>query len=433
MSFLRTKKLLLFLSLALALSGCVGGESGSEQEDTSLMFADSTLKLPQGFTATVVADSLGTGRHIFVNSNGDIYVQLRKLNSNNHGTVALRDTNGDSRADQIEYFGSHPGTGIDIKNGYLYISDDTTVYRYPLKDGALVPNEADIEVVAGGFINQDQHAPKSFTVANDGTLFVNVGAPSNACMEQRRTKGSPGMDPCPLLERQGGIWKFDANKTNLDQVKDGVRYATGIRNAVAVEWNPVTNSLFALQHGRDQLAAFFPEMYNDTLSAELPAEEFFEVLEGDDFGWPYCYYDQFQSKKVLGPEYGGDGKTEGRCADAKQPLIGFPGHMGPNDLVFYQGQSFPEKYRNGAFVAFHGSWNRAPLRQKGYFVVFVPMNGSQVAGDWEIFADGFSGLDTDEGQRETVYRPTGLAVGPDGAIYVCDSMKGKIWKIKYTG
>lgn len=426
-----------FMALILLMAifmGCSDNESPSaetETDDEPSTVMSEGLMLPAGFSATTVVDSVGFGRHIAVRENGDIFIRLRRP-KDGKGSAALRDTDGDGKADQVEYFGDHAGTGVHIHDGHLYTSSDVAVFRYPLTDD-LVPDEASKEMVAGGFIDQDQHATKSFTISDDGDLFVNVGAPSNACMEERRTKGSPGLDPCPQLERQAGIWHFKLGALNQDQQKDGKRYASGIRNAVAIEWNPITNSLFALQHGRDQLSRFFPDMYNDTLSAELPSEEFFEVLDGDDFGWPYCYNDHFQGKKVLSPEYGGDGVVEDRCANVKPPLVAFPGHMAPNDLVFYQGDQFPERYRSGAFVAFHGSWNRAPLRQKGYFVVFIPMKDGKPNGEWEIFADGFSGLDTDEGQREITFRPTGLAEGPDGSLYVADSMKGKVWKISFSG
>ena len=345
----------------------------------------------------------------------------------------MRDTNNDARADAIEYFGSHPGTGIAIKNNFLYCSSDLEVFRYPLDAGSLTPDTTKKELIASGFIDQDQHATKSFDLDDAGNLYVNVGAPSNACMAQMRTKGSPGLDPCPQLDRQAGIWKFSGTSLSQDQQEDASRYATGIRNAVAIEWNPVTNSLFALQHGRDQLHQFFPEMYDTIKSAELPSEEFFEVNEGDDFGWPYCYNDHEKGKKILGPEYGGDTEKQGRCADVKAPLVAFPGHLAPNDLVFYTKDQFPEKYKNGAFIAFHGSWNRHPMRQEGYFVAFVPMSGNQPTGDWEIFADGFSGLFRADDERVPKYRPTGLAVGPDGSLYISDSSRGKIWKVIYTG
>ncbi|HKK10818.1 MAG TPA: hypothetical protein VJ939_08265, partial [Bacteroidales bacterium] len=167
-------------------------------------------------------------------------------------------------------------------------------------------------------------------------------------------------------------------------------------------------------------------------NAMLPAEEFFLINEGDDFGWPYCYYNQMTNKKMLAPEYGGDREKTGRCADKKDPVMGFPGHYAPNDILFYEHKQFPEKYHNGAFIAFHGSWNRAPLEQEGFNVVFVPFEGKEPSGDWSVFADGFDGGGKIKSPADAVHRPTGIAEGPDGSMYVVDSRKGTIWKISYT-
>jgi glucose/arabinose dehydrogenase len=201
---------------------------------------------------------------------------------------------------------------------------------------------------------------------------------------------------------------------------------------VGLDWNTTTNTLFALQHGRDQLSLWSDNFDNDK-SANLPAEEMFEVKKGSNFGWPYCYYDPEQNKKMLAPEYGGDGKQQGRCANVDQPILAFPAHMAPNGLLFYTGSQFPERYKNGAFIAFHGSWNRAPLPQKGYFVVFVPFKDGKPSGQWEIFADGFAGKDVINSPNDAEYRPCGLAQGPDGSLFVSDDAKGTIWKIVYKG
>jgi glucose/arabinose dehydrogenase len=264
-------------------------------------------------------------------------------------------------------------------------------------------------------------------------MYVTVGAPSNACQEQDRTKGSKGMDPCPLLDLHGGIWRFKADVLNQDQAKDGYRFATGIRNAVAISWNTTENKLYALQHGRDQLAQFYPELYTEDQSSQLPAEEFLLVEDGSNFGWPYCYFDPMLNKKVLGPEYGGDGQKEDRCASADDPLLAFPAHTAPNDVLFYTGNMFPGKYKNGAFIAFHGSWNRAPQPQEGYYVVFVPFKGAIPEGSWEIFASGFAGVETVKSPRDAQHRPCGLAQGPDGSLYVSDDVNGRIYRILYNG
>jgi len=387
------------------------------------------LTLPEGFSSVIVVDKLGSGRHIIVNSNGDVYLALPNP-KNGKGIAALRDTTGDGKADIIQYFANTFTTCIDISDGYLYYSNFDQVLRVPLSEGELVP-KAEPVVIATGFEEQTQHQPKTFALDNAGNLYVNVGAPSNACQETDRTPGSKGIDPCPQLERHAGIWKFRADLPGQDQMANGHRFASGIRNSVAIAWNNSNNKLYVVQHGRDQLSQFFPDLYTVQEGAELPAEEFLQVNDGDFFGWPYCYYDQFKKKKLLAPEYGGDAKTTGRCDDAKGPIMAFPGHLAPNDLLFYTGKMFPDRYRNGAFIAFHGSWNRAPQEQKGYFVAFVPFKDGLPSGEMETFADGFAGVPVVKSPNDAKYRPMGLAQGPDGSIYVSDSEEGRIWRIIY--
>ena len=122
----------------------------------------------------------------------------------------------------------------------------------------------------------------------------------------------------------------------------------------------------------------------------------------------------------------------GECAQKLGPAAAYPGHWAPNALAFYTGTQFPEKYRGGAFIAFHGSWNRAPEPQAGYNVVFQPFSGGKPSGDYEIFADGFAGP-----RRRSRVRhgtgPSGLAVAPDGALYVSDDTGGRIWRVVHGG
>lgn len=387
------------------------------------------LKLPEGFSALIYADSIGHARHIDINSNGDVYVSLSRVKEGG-GMVCLRDENSDGRADVIKYHGIYDGTGMKIHNGYVYFGADTLIVRYQLKQGELVPAETP-EIIAAGFSAQNQHETKPMTFDQEGNMYVTVGAPANACQEQDRTKGSLGIDPCPLLELHGGIWRFKADVLNQDQAKDGYRYASGIRNAVAINWNNAENKLYAVQHGRDQLSQFFPELYSEEQNSQIPAEEFLLVEDGSNFGWPYCYYDLAQHKKVLGPEYGGDGFKVERCASADDPIMAFPAHAAPNDLLFYTGSMFPEKYKNGAFVAFHGSWNRAPQPQEGYYVVFVPFKGSIPSGGWEVFASGFAEVDVIKSPRDAKHRPCGLAQAPDGSLFVSDDVNGRIYRIIY--
>lgn len=388
------------------------------------------ITLPQGFCAVLVADGIGAARHLTVNKNGDVYVALSDEHDGG-GIAALRDTDGDGRADVTKYFGDYTGTGIAIRDGYLYFAPNESVWRYKLKQGELVPN-AEPQAVVKDLPEQHEHSAKSIAFDDQGYLYVNIGAPSNSCQKQDRAPHSPGIQPCPLLEQHGGIWRFRADKTGQTQ-SDGVRFATGIRNAVAIDWAPQKQQLYAVQMGRDQLHDLWPQRFTVKQSAELPAEEFFQVDKGDNFGWPYCYYNQILAKKVHAPEYGGDGTQVGPCGKYEDPIVAFPGHWAPIALLFYTGEQFPQRYRGGAFIAFHGSWNRAPKPQQGYKVVFVPFKNGKPADEYQAFADGFKGKQVLQSPSAAQFRPVGLAQGPDGSLYISDSQQGRIWRVVYTG
>lgn len=401
-------------------------------DPSKLAFDDDNagLKLPAGFKVVVVADNLGRARHLAVTQQGDVYVKLARAR-NGQGIVMLHDNNGDGKSDTQKGFGNYGGTGMYIKNGYLYASSDEEVYRYKLDDKNQVTQPDQPERLVKGLINRRQHETKSLVLDNNGNIYVNVGAYSNSCQEADRQKGSKGRMPCPILDSAGGIWQFRADKKD-QTYGDGVRYATGLRNVVGLDWNNVNNQLFVMQHGRDQLFQMFPEYYDAKQGAELPAECMYALKKGDDAGWPYIYYDEIQKKKMLAPEYGGDGKKTGgdKVID---PVVAFPGHMAPNGLLFYTGNMFPAKYKNGAFVAFHGSWNRAPEKQKGFFVAFVPFKDGKPSGQWEVFADNFAGMADIASPGDAKHRPCGLAQGPDGSLYVSDDVKGTIYRIVYSG
>lgn len=401
-------------------------EVSSTYENASLQI-DPGMKLPDGFQATIIADNLGNARHITVTKQGVVYVKLGKL-KDGKGIVALKDA-GAAAAEKNQSFGNFAGTGIYAKDNYLYASSDEAVFRYRLNEKGEVTNPEAPEKIVDGLINRRQHESKSIVLDNNGNLYVNIGAYSNACQERDRAKGSKGMSPCPILDSAGGIWRFDANRMN-QTYGTGTRYATGLRNVVGLDWNSASNQLFVMQHGRDQLFQLYPELYDAKQSAELPSEAMYALKQGDDCGWPYIYYDHLQKKKILSPEYGGDGKKTGG-EKAIDPVAAFPGHMAPNGLLFYTGSQFPAKYKNGAFIAFHGSWNRAPEKQKGYFVAFVPFKNGLPSGDWEVFADNFAGSDDIQSPGQAKHRPCGLAQGPDGSLYVSDDVKGAIYKITY--
>ena len=414
------------MALAVALNSLAGNPSATNPKPSSrsgrkaIVAAD--LKLPAGFSGTIVAQELGAARHLVITKNGDIYIKLAKLKEGK-GIYRLRDTNNDGVIDEQTGFGNYPGTGMYLKNGYLYASSNSAIYRYKLDENENVINPDQPETLVSGLREKERDKSKSIAVDNGDNVYVNVASDNDACREAGTGKG---LMPCPLLDSAAGIWRFKANALNQTYA-NGVRYATGLKNVVGLDWNPKTNSLFALQHGRGKFDDFYPQYYTPQMSAELPAETMYELHQGDDAGWPYIYYDPVQKKKILAPEYGGDGKKTGG-EKAINPVAAFPAHLGPNGLVFYTGTTFPERYRNGAFIAFHA---QSQGIHKGYLVGFVPFKNGKPSGPWEIFADNFAGTDLVKPTGPVQHRPCGLAQGPDGSLYVTDDLNGTLFRISY--
>jgi glucose/arabinose dehydrogenase len=387
------------------------------------------ITLPPGFCAVVVADQVGRARHVAASQNGDVYVALDDPAAPG-GVLALRDRGGRGRADVKQYFGPVGANGIAVTNEFLYVGYRDRVVRWAKDPGTLVPTGAP-QVVVSGLPSTGDHFRKTIQLDGRGALYVNIGSASNACQVQNRVLHSPGVDPCPELPIRAGVWRFDANRLGQTQ-SDGVRYAMGLRNVESLRWDETRGRLFGVQHGRDMLDDNWPELYTTQQGADLPSEEFVRIDQGIDNGWPYCYHDWQKGLKVLAPEYGGDGTIVGRCAGKNAPLLAFPGHWAPNDMLVYSGKQFPSRYVGGAFVAFHGGFDRAPLPNEGYNVVFVPFAGAAPRGGWEVFADGFTGGGTPL-PANAAHRPMGLAQAPDGSLYVTDDKAGRVWRIVFRG
>ena len=403
---------------------------------------DSGLKLPPGFCATVFADGIGHARHLVVATNGVVYVNTWSGRYYGNDTphaggflVALQDTTGSGKADVNQRFGATVadggagGTGVGLYGGALYAEINDKIVRYTLQTGSIVPQGPPVTIISGLPLTGD-HPMHPFVIDTDGSLYVDVATATNACQEKNRIQGSPGIVPCTELETRGGIWRYDANKTN-QTFSPAERFATGIRNAEGFGIDSA-DRLFVTQHGRDQLHANWPDLYKPEEEATLPSEELLLLTKGGDYGWPECYYDGVRRKLVLAPEYGGDGgKKVGPCASKLEPIAAFPAHWAPNGMALYDKQQFPARYRGGVFIAFHGSWDRAPYPQSGYNVVFQGLSGTHATGRCEIFADGFAGAMESPGQA--AHRPDDVAVGPDGALYVSDDVRGRIYRIVYSG
>jgi glucose/arabinose dehydrogenase len=238
------------------------------------------------------------------------------------------------------------------------------------------------------------------------------------------------MDPCPELEERAGIWRFDADATN-QTMSDGSRFATELRNMTALTVNPDDGMLYGVQHGRDQLFDNWGELFDAEDDALLPAEELFRIESGKAYGWPYCYFDGAKNLKVLAPEYGGDGDEVGRCDSREDPIADYPAHWAPLGMVFYDGEMFQGQYRGALFIAWHGSRFDHTLQPAGggYNVTFTRWQAGGPVGPYQVFADGFAG--GNPSPAGAAHRPVGLAVGPDGSLYITDDKAGWIWRVFY--
>jgi glucose/arabinose dehydrogenase/cytochrome c5 len=396
------------------------------------------ITLPPGFRALVVADNLVVGKRVgnsnerlrglAVAPNGDVYAKGR------FGQIfALRDDNGDGRVDTIKEFGSGDGgTHIAFHDGWLYHSSRSAVYRYKYTPGELVP-AGEPQTVLARLPAERDHDQKAFAFDDQGRMLVEIGSPYNVYSTPDRQLGAKGMDPTEFQKTYGGFWRFDPNKVNQTQA-DGVRVSTGHRHALALAWNAVSKQFFMVQMGRDNLNVVDPAHYDALDNAERVSEVMHVVREGANFGWPSTYWDPIKKARMLAPEFGGDNVKRVDPDPYDTPVVAFPGHWAPLQMAFYSGTQFPQKYRNGAFVTFHGSWNRAPRSQGGYQVAFVPFDDKGMpAGTYETFADGFAGKTEFVNPGDARFRPSGIAVGPDGSLYISETEKGRIWRVIYTG
>jgi len=290
-----------------------------------------------------------------------------------------------------------------------------------------------MQVVVAKLPAERDHAQKAFAFDDRGRMLVEVGAPYNVYSKPDRQLGAKGLDATEFQKTFGGFWLFDPNKLNQTQA-DGVRFSTGHRHALALAWNTVSKQFFMVQMGRDNLNVVDPANYDTLDNAERVAEVMHVIREGSNFGWPYSYWDPIKKARMVAPEFGGDNRKRVEPDPYDPPLVAFPGHWAPLQMTFYTATQFPEKYRGGAFVTFHGSWNRAPRPQGGYQVAFVPFDAKGMpTGNYEAFADGFTGRSEFVNTGDARYRPAGVAVGPDGSLYITESEKGRIWRVIYTG
>ena len=222
--------------LSAVLVSCSGGSSSNLKESQQIL-------IPGDLQVKTFHAGLGFRvRHILAIGEGNLIV--RRDSPPEAGLIQLIDRDGDLIHDEVRVVDAVSGTGLARLDNYVYYSSDTHVYRVEIDENSLL-NPASKQTIISDLPLSPGHKAKSITIRSaTSELFVNIGSPSNNCQEEIRTPQSPGINPCPELDYAAGIWVFDARVTS-QIFSSGRRYATGIRNAVAMEVNSSDNSLYS--------------------------------------------------------------------------------------------------------------------------------------------------------------------------------------------
>lgn len=350
---------------------------------------------PEGFTVTKFADGFKNPRWTYIAPNGDMFVCEANTRGSAGLITLLRDTNGDGKADVRETFidDLKQPFGMLVIGNYFYVANTDGLYKYPYKAGqtSLKATEGTkiVELPAGGYNN---HWTRNI-ITNDAKdkIYISVGSASNVAEH--------GMD---VEIRRANILEVDLNGQN-EKI-----YASGLRNPVGMDWNPITRELWTAVNERDELGD------------DLVPDYVTSVKEGGFYGWPYSYFGQLEDPRL-------EGQAPELVAKAIVPDVSVGPHTASLGLTFYDADTFPAKYKNGAFVGQHGSWNRSTL--SGYRVVFIPFENGKPAAQPEDFLTGFI---ANENKSDVYGRPVCVAVTPDGDLLVNDDAGNVIWKVSYS-
>jgi glucose/arabinose dehydrogenase len=355
-----------------------------------------TLKVPPGFQVNVYADDLDAPRWLALTPSGDVLVTETRANR----IRLLRDTNGDGVADVRQTFATAQN-GVNIPFGMTFAGDSFflgntgAVVRFPYTKGQQQltgKGQKIADLTPGGY---NQHWTRNVVASPDGTkLYVTIGSRSN-------------VDEEPLPRASVQVMNLDGSNQQT--------FASGLRNPVGLEFHPTTGELYATVNERDGIGD------------DLVPDYFTRIRQGGFYGWPYAYL----APNLIEPRQTVNGKSKrpDLVAKTQTPDVLFQAHSAALGVQFYTGQSFPENYRNGAFVAFRGSWNRN--QGTGYKVVFVPFDTSgRPQGSYEDFLTGFL---VNPSAPTTWGRPVGLLVLPDGSLLVTEEGNNRIYRIQYRG
>jgi len=353
-------------------------------------------KVPEGFQVNVFAEKLRKPRQIKVAPNGDLFVAESRENA----IKVLRDADGDGKAETAEIFASDLKQPFGIafyppgdNPTHVYVANTNSVVRFPYKTGDLKASGESEMIVdtlsGGGQLRGGGHWTRDVEFSKDGSrMFVSIGSKSNN-------------DDTEIEERRARIFVYSPDGKN-EKV-----YASGIRNPVGIAIHPETGELWTSVNERDGLGDHLVPDYVTT------------VKEGGFYGWPWYYMGGNQ-----------DPKHKGKKPELKDkvivPDVLVQSHMASLGMTFYDGDQFPAEYKNDAFAAQHGSWNRA--RRTGYKVIQVPVENGKATGEYVDFMTGFVV------NKDQVWgRPVGVDVAKDGSMFVSDDGGDVIWRVTYTG
>ncbi|WDF59195.1 sorbosone dehydrogenase family protein [Flavobacterium sp. KACC 22758] len=352
---------------------------------------DKTPKAPEGFTVTKFADGFENPRWTYIAPNQDIFVVESGTRSSKNQITVLRDKDKDGKFETREVFisGLNKPFGMLVLKDFFYIANTDGLYRYPYKNNQLkleTKGEKILELPAGGYNN---HWTRNLLASPDGSkIYVSVGSGSN--------NAEHGVDK---EVRRAGILEINPDGTG-EKI-----YASGLRNPVGMDWNPVNKELWTAVNERDELGD------------DLVPDYITSVKRDGFYGWPYSYFGSIPDPRMKG-------ERKDLVEKAIVPDVPVGAHTASLGLAFYTKDAFPAKYKNGVFVGQHGSWNRSKI--SGYKVLFVPFKDGKPSGKPEDFLTGFI---SDENKAEVYGRPVAVTVMNDGTLLVNDDSSNTIWKV----
>jgi len=369
-------------------------------------------KVPDGFKVELVAQGIKNPRAIRFAPNGDLFV----ANSQSNEVLVYRIANGQAKPTEEGVFATDklnqpygiafypPGDNPE----WVYVANTDGLVRFPYKSGDLKAGGAPEVLVTG--IPSSYHWTRDIAFSPNGkTLYFSVGSGSNVA-EDMSAEPDGGLDAWVSGNALGATWGKEAGRANVlafdPDGKNERIYATGLRNCSGLAIQPATGTPWCVVNERDELGD------------NLPFDYATSVKEGGFYGWPWYYIGDHEDPRLAG-------KRPDLAGKATVPDVLISAHSAPLNIAFYEGDQFPAEYKGSAFVALHGSWNRMP--RGGYKVVRLLFDADgKPTGEYQDFMTGFVVSDD-----QVWGRPVGVAVAPDGSLFLSEDGNGTIWRVSY--